>query len=132
VYSLDVNPVATELAEENVRLNKLDRRVLVVQGDARQLVSERFCGTATRVLMPLPERAREFWDVALLALLPKGGVVHYYTHVRAPRGADPLQLAAQELPESRQPEIRGARRVREVGPGSFEVALDVAFGDAAA
>jgi tRNA (guanine37-N1)-methyltransferase len=130
VYSIDINPVACELAAENVRLNKLTHRVTVLRGDARQLVPERLRGVATRVLMPLPERAREFWNVTLQALAPTGGVVHYYTHVRAPRGSDPIQLAAQELPPKARAEILGGRRVREVGPGWFEVGLDVAFREA--
>lgn len=128
VYSVDSNPVAAALAAENVRLNRVASRVHVLQGDARLVGAERLRRIATRVLLPLPERAREFWDVALAALREEGGIVHYYTHVRAPRGSDPVQLAQAEVPHSRPRTIQFGRRVREVGPGWFEVVLDVAFG----
>ena len=34
VYSLDINPVASELCEKNIKLNKLAGKVISINGDA--------------------------------------------------------------------------------------------------
>jgi tRNA (guanine37-N1)-methyltransferase len=78
VASVELNPVATPLALENVRLNKVAGRVEVIEADARAVCREpRFAGWADRIVMPLPERAGEYLADALLALKP-GGTVHFY------------------------------------------------------
>ncbi len=78
IYSIDKNPEAVNYMRENIRVNKVGGRVVPIFGDARDVVETRLMGKADRVLMPLPELARGFFDVALLALKPEGGVVHFY------------------------------------------------------
>jgi tRNA (guanine37-N1)-methyltransferase len=82
VYSIDSNIVAAELCEVNARLNKVQDRVVSIYGDAAKVIKEKLAGQADRVLMPLPERAKEFVESAVLALKKKG-IVHYFIHVKA-------------------------------------------------
>jgi len=74
VYSIDINPVAVEYIEENAKLNKVEDRVVSVEGDAKLIIEERLQSTADRVLMPLPKKAYEYLDCAVFALKPAGGM----------------------------------------------------------
>ena len=83
IYSIDVNPYAYEYMNENVRLNRMEGRVIPILGDVREeLKKSGLEGVADRVLMPLPEEAHSFLPLAVRALkLDKegaGGVIHYY------------------------------------------------------
>ncbi|MFQ6084726.1 MAG: class I SAM-dependent methyltransferase family protein [Candidatus Bathyarchaeia archaeon] len=126
VYSIDISPVATRYARENVALNKVEGVVDVVLGDARQVIKERLLGAADRVLMQLPGSAYEFLDAATLALKPKGGIIHYYCFVREGElGAarrDVLECLKALGYEGR---ITLERKVSEVSPRRHEVVFDV-------
>ncbi|HVX01630.1 MAG TPA: class I SAM-dependent methyltransferase family protein, partial [Nitrososphaera sp.] len=75
VYSIDSNPVANDLCIENARLNKVSGRVIPVCADASEAIKAQLAGVADRVIMPLPEKAREFVGPAVLALKEGRGVV---------------------------------------------------------
>ena len=82
VYSIDSNSAASELDKINAKLNKVQDRVFSICGDAAEVIKAKLAGQADRVLMPLPESAKEFVDYAVLALKEKG-IVHYFAHVKA-------------------------------------------------
>lgn len=67
VYSIDVNPSAVRFMRENVRLNEVQGHVIPVLGDAKEVIVGHLQDTADRVAMPLPEKAHEYLDYALLA-----------------------------------------------------------------
>ena len=125
-YSIDANPAAHELALENIRLNKVGDRVTAMLGDAREVV-EQVKGEADRVLMPLPEEAADFLDVAVKALKRPSGVIHYYTHVYAEKRENVFDEARKELDKSIKAdyEVTAQRIVREVGPRWYQVVLDL-------
>ena len=129
IYSIDVNPVAYRLMVKNVRLNKVEDRVVPILGDAARVVEERLRGVATRVLMPLPELALEYLPYALKALKERGHV-HVYLHVHYGRGEDPRleasRLVSQRLSNLGAPHrVIRARRVRRVGPRIDQIVVDV-------
>ncbi|MEM2872750.1 MAG: class I SAM-dependent methyltransferase family protein [Nitrososphaerales archaeon] len=126
IYSIDINPDAYDLMLENIKLNKVFDRVIPLLGDAKSIIQDSLRGIADRVLMPLPEKAIDYFDVALLALKPKG-VIHYYTHVHASKDEDPIEKAVKEV-EGRlrlNYEILEARIVRDVGPRWHQLVLDL-------
>ena len=124
VLSIELNPAACELHEENDRLNKVQQLVKVVNADALEaprLTRRRF----DRVLMPHPSQSDRFLATAL-RMAKKGGTVHYYRHVL---GADEAEAEAG-LRKELEPLLPagaeyGVRRVREVGPRWVEMAADV-------
>ena len=65
VYSIDINPVAYECMQENVRINRVFNRVFPLLGDSKEIVLSQLQGVADRVLMPLPELALEYLPYAL-------------------------------------------------------------------
>jgi tRNA (guanine37-N1)-methyltransferase len=124
VYSNELNETAFRLHLENNRLNKVERRVHMLNEDALGLagsLGERF----DRILMPHPSQSDRFLGTAK-SLLKGGGWIHYYRHVS---GAD-LEEARRTL----DVELHGmlgdgayftSRKVREIGPHYLELVADI-------
>jgi len=130
IYSIDVNPAAFQYMRENVLLNKVLNRVVPLKGDARATITEKLANTADRVLMPLPEKAYEYLDVAVEALKPEGGWVHYYDFVQARKNEDPVDKVKLKVSEklSRMDvnfTIPSSRLVRDTGPWWQQIVLDI-------
>jgi tRNA (guanine37-N1)-methyltransferase len=128
VYSVDSNPAANELGIINAKLNKVDDRVISIHGDARGVINERLRGSSTRVLMPLPEDAMEYVGSAVLALKQKRGIIHYFSHVRAPSKRSALDAASIDTKRAfvnYDHNIIYTRVVREVGPRFYQTVSDV-------
>ena len=128
VYSIDSNPVANELALINAKLNKVQGQVVPICGDAREVIIRQLKGTSTRVLMPLPEKAKEFVDFAVLALKESGGMVHYFAHVKASSKKLALVNAALDVKYAfitHAYKIVATRVVREVGPRLYQTVSDI-------
>jgi tRNA (guanine37-N1)-methyltransferase len=127
VYSIDSNAVAAELCEVNARLNKVQDRVVSIYGDAAKMIEEKLAGQADRVLMPLPERAKEFVDSAVLALNKKG-VVHYFIHIKADSKKASQELGLQDVHNTfakYNHDVQKVRVVREVGPRIYQIVADI-------
>jgi tRNA (guanine37-N1)-methyltransferase len=126
VDAIDSNPVAARFAEENARTNRVESRIRVHLGDARQ-VAGRLGHVATRVIMNHPSAASDFVGAACDLLLPSGGVVHYYTFAE---GEDSDLRAKTELADAvvasghKMGGVVGVRRVREVAPMNWQIAVD--------
>lgn len=76
VYGVELNPHAHKYALENVKLNKLEDKIKLYNGDVRLIVptlDKKF----DRIAMPLPKGGENFLDVALNAV-KKSGIIHFY------------------------------------------------------
>ena len=138
IYSIDVNPYAYEYMNENVRLNRMEGRVIPILGDVREelkkLGLER---VADRVLMPLPEEAHSFLPLAVRALkLDKegaGGIIHYYDVSTGRKDDDlfvmPIKrvrgIISSVFGDSLRLKIEEKRIVRSVAPRRYHVVLDL-------
>lgn len=130
VYSIDINPFAIKYLQENIRINRIEKKVISLQGDAKKVIEDGLQGVADRVLMPLPERAYEYLDYALLALKPEGGWIHYYDFEHAKKKENPIQKIETKVSEkmnslSTNFNIEFGRIVRTVGPRWYQVVLDI-------
>ncbi len=129
VHSIDINPYAWKLMVENIKINKVEDKVIPYLGDAAEVIKSKLVNVASRVLMPLPELAIEYLEYALLALREKG-FIHVYIHVKALKGEDPLKNAI-DIVESKVKELgakvltNSARIVRLVGPRLYQVVVDI-------
>jgi tRNA (guanine37-N1)-methyltransferase len=127
VYSIDSNSAASELDGINAKLNKVEDRVVSICGDAAEVIKDRLAGQADRVLMPLPERAKEFVDSAVLALKEKG-IVHYFAHIKADSKKASQELGLQDAHDAfakYDHQVLAVRVVREVGPRIYQIVADV-------
>ena len=126
VYNIDINPMASKLCEENIKLNKLKGSVISLNGDATEIINEQLQDTADRVLMLLPERSDEFLDAAISSL-KKNGVIHYYSHIHAEKKQDAPKLSEEHFLNINkiQAEILDSRVVRPVGPRFYQTVVDI-------
>ena len=126
VYNIDINPVASKLCEENIRLNKLKGKVISLNGDATKIIKEKLQDKANRVLMLLPERSDEFLDTAISSL-KKHGIIHYYSHIHAEKKQDAPKLSEEHFLNinKMQGMILTSRVVRPVGPRFYQTVVDI-------
>jgi tRNA (guanine37-N1)-methyltransferase len=127
VYAVDVNPDAIALLKRNIAVNRAEKQVVPLFGDARQVVRERLSGKADRVIMNLPETALEFVGVACEALKSAGGIMHYYGFVKASNPLETAKVRLSEAVSQNNRQIKNfllAKTVREVAPYTWQVVVD--------
>ncbi len=127
IYSIDINPSAFEYMETNIRINRAGDCVVAMLGDAREVVRDKLTGKADRVLMPLPELSHEFFSVALAALKPSGGIVHFYDFGEEPDiFGPPLEFAKSAAARvGMEAELLEARKLRSYATRCYHVVLDL-------
>jgi tRNA (guanine37-N1)-methyltransferase len=130
IFSIDINPIAIQYMQENIKLNKVEENVVPVQEDAQKVIEERLQNAANRVLMPLPEKAYEYLDYALLALKPTGGWIHYYDFEHAKKGENPIEKIESKVSEKLQMlgvnfQVVFGRIVRTTGPNWYLVVIEI-------
>ena len=127
VNAIDSNPEATRLIEENARLNRVESKVHAWTGDANEIVSGHLKEQATRVIMNHPSVARDFIGTACGALRKAGGTIHYYTFSDGEnwerKSRDEFEAGVKGSGWNTAGTIE-IRKVREVGPFKWQVAID--------
>ena len=127
VHAIDVNPEAAKLIRENARMNKVQDRIKVWEGDARVVVKNSLSGVATRVIMNHPSQAWGFLEPAYNALRREGGIVHYYTFAD---GLDSESNATRELAAAldnsdwKIEKTIETHKVRGVAPLKWQIVID--------
>src|SRR4030065_470859 len=128
IYSIDINPIAVQFLKENARLNRAERQVLPILGDAKETIEERLRRIADRVIMPLPEKAYEYIETALLAIKSRGGVIHYYGFEHSANGESTIEKTKKRVSEKLETlgvnfDLLKSRIVRTTGPNWHQIAL---------
>ena len=80
VYACEWNPNSCEALRYNLRVNGLESKCEVLEGDNRRVAP---IGVADRVLLGLLPHAEMSWETALKALKPQGGVLHVHSNVNS-------------------------------------------------
>ncbi len=129
VYSIDINPDAYRYMVENIKLNKVEDKVVPILGDAAKVIEEKLQNTSDRVLMPYPDIALDYLIYAVKALKDKGWI-HIYLHVEAAKEEDPVkkaeEIAREKLEELnvREYTFKYGRIIRPIAPRKYQVVLD--------
>lgn len=76
IYGIEINPDAHRYAEENVRINKLSHKIVLINGDVRE-VCPRLKMKFDRIAMPLSTEGYKYLDLAMNCL-KNGGIIHFY------------------------------------------------------
>jgi len=127
VYSIDKNPEAIRLATESLELNKrLKGTVIPILSDASEFASLH-PNEFDRILMPLPERSKDFLHSALISAKQSGAILHYYVHVPEDEFKDRswINRHIDEIGINRKYEVLVWKRVREVGPRYIQAVADI-------
>jgi len=127
VYAIDINPEAVNYLKQNIVLNKVQDRVILLQGDAKKLVKGKLVGSFDRVIMNLPAEAIAYVDTACETLKPEGGVIHFYDFVAEPqpleRAEERFSLAVAKTGRKIE-KILTARLVKPTAPHEWQVGID--------
>jgi tRNA (guanine37-N1)-methyltransferase len=105
-------------------------RVLPILGDAKETIEGSLRHIADRIIMPLPEKAYEYIETALLALKSRGGLIHYYDFEHSIKGENVIEKTKKKVSEKLETlgvdfSILSSRLVRTTGPNWHQVALDI-------
>jgi len=126
VYGVELNPDAHRYCVENVRLNKVEGKVVPLPGDVRE-VCPSMEGMFDRVVMPLPRGAYMFLDLAIKCLKHRG-MIHFYHWAREP---DLFSEAEELLKKEAERQgcsmkVVGRQRVLPYAPRVWKVRVDAA------
>lgn len=124
VYAIDLNPRAIELLRENVKANKVEGKVEVIHGDAREVVERLLKHVADRVIMHHPSKALDFLDAGSAALKSQGGVIHVYSFAGSAREVEE-KVREKLLKDWKNVEVIHKGLVRQISPRKHEVVVDV-------
>lgn len=75
VYAIEMNPVAVKFLKENIKLNNVKGKIVVVFGDCRKV---NIGSIADRVIMGYLPRTYRYLPHAFKLLKPDGGIIHYH------------------------------------------------------
>lgn len=130
IYSIDLNPVAVEFMQENVRRNRVFGKVIPILGDSKAVVKGQLQHIADRVLMPLPEKVLAYLPYAVSALKLSGGSIHCHCFEHAATKCESTKNAQIKIEQKLRSlnvdfEIPFSRVVRSVGPKWHQVEFDV-------
>lgn len=128
VYAFEINPVAYKFLEENIRLNKVEDRVVAKFGDVRHnyRILE---GKVDRLIMNLPFSAEKYLDVATKMAKPSGAVVHFYGATEDEDAVVAVEANVSSIIHSLgfNAKFLWAKELKEVAPKKVVVALDIAI-----
>jgi len=126
VWSCELNDAAFRFHLENNKLNKVEGRIEMVEGDAMLLPEElEGEGQFDRILMPHPSQSNLFLPAALSMLAP-GGVVHFYRHMTGrDEGEAERNLRDELVAIAPGLSVGSVRRVRVIGPRYVELCADL-------
>jgi len=120
VIGCEINPVAAQYLKENARLNGVEDRVLVFNGDNRNLPMGR---VADRVVMGYLGTTHEHLNKAI-SLLKEGGIIHYHETCGTDQMPDRPVQRITEAAGKRGCEILGVREVKSYAPAVSHVVVD--------
>jgi len=134
ILGIEINPDAHNFGLENLKLNKLENKIQLINGDVRKIVpklghtkdtkdykSKKF----DRVLMPLPKTGEEFLDIAL-PVTKKGGFVHLYAFLNE-KDIEKEARRVKKICQDLGYKIRMLRKVKcgQHAPYTFRVCFDL-------
>jgi tRNA (guanine37-N1)-methyltransferase len=122
IVGVEINPIANQYAEENIKLNKLSNIKLYL-GDVRKIVpklNKKF----DRILMPLPKGAEAYLDVALKAS-KKGTILHFYDFLHENDFGQAIEKISEAcLKAKKKFSILNTVKCGQFSPNVFRVCVD--------
>ena len=126
VVSVELGKECSHYAQENVRRNKLQDYVEIVQGDVRRVIGkgkkvhEKF----DRIIMARPQLKDSFLDVAF-SVIKKSGIIHYYGFYAEEEKINLKKLIEEEAgKEKRNIKIIGMHKAGEIASRKFRYRID--------
>ena len=125
INSVELNRTAFGYLLENVRMNKVGHIVKPIWGDCAQVAPR---GMADRVIMGIIHVTHSYLPLALEALKPEGGVIHYHETVPSKIRFERPITRIEQAASGREVEVIGKRVVKRYSPGVDHVVVDARVG----
>ena len=124
ITAIELNPAAHQYALENVKINKLEEKIRIINGDVREIVPklrEKF----DRIAMPLPKTGEQFLDLALKKSKPKG-IIHLYSFLNE-KEINQEAKRIKQLCRSLKNPVRVTNKIKcgQFSPGTFRICFDL-------
>jgi tRNA (guanine37-N1)-methyltransferase len=113
VMAVDINPAAILYLNRNIKLNKVEDKVVAREGDVRSVILTESFNKFDRVIMNLPEKALEFMDIAC-SVIKAGGIIHFYQFVPDAKFPEKALEKLHDLVEHYDREIEEVLEIRKV------------------
>ncbi len=126
VVSVELGRECNKYALHNVRRNKLQEIVEVVQGNVRRVIGngKKISEEFDRIVMARPQLKDSFLDVAF-SVIKKGGIIHYYGFCKEDELQDMKKLIIEESRKaSRRVRILKVSRAGDIGPYRWRYRVD--------
>ncbi|MBI4144371.1 hypothetical protein HY486_03930 [Candidatus Woesearchaeota archaeon] len=123
IVGIEWNPVAHKLAQENIVLNKLHDKIVLVKGNVRTCSMQH--GTFDRIILMHPSKAVNYIDTAV-GVAKKKCVIHLYTFAKEKA----IVLKGKKLLEKiralgRTCKMLNQRKTAQVAPGKYRMCYDI-------
>lgn len=118
IIAIEINPDAVRYMKENIRLNKLEGKIIPILGDVKVKCKDWY-GKCNRVLMPLPHKSELFIDVAKKCL--KRGYIHMYII----EDEDKIEKRVKEIVKKIKPKNYKIRKVLPYAPRVNKYCIDI-------
>lgn len=127
VYAVDINPEAIRYLGENAKLNKVEDKVEILQGDCREIcISLAKQGIkANRVLMGYIFNTHEFFPAAL-EIAGERAIIHYHFLARKEeieKHRKILEKIAEE--KNMKLRIKEIRKIKSYAPRVYHMVMDI-------
>lgn len=124
VYAIEINPDAHNYARDNVRINKLSHKIVLINDDVKKVAKElkiKF----DRIVMPLAVGGEEYLDEAF-KLVRDNGIIHFY---HTGKGEDLFSYAKNLVNDfarenGKNVKITNKVKVLPFGVRTWKIALD--------
>ncbi len=125
IYGIEINELAHKYATENVRINKLGHKIILICGDVRE-ESKKLKEKFDRIVMPLPLGAENFLDVAITCL-KENGTIHFYSWGKEPDVySNALNLIKKNIKKlDKRFKILEKRKVLPFSPNKWKIMLSI-------
>jgi tRNA (guanine37-N1)-methyltransferase len=127
--NIDSNLDAFILSVINSKMNKVDGMITSVHGDAKILLeNDVYKDKFDRILLPLPEKSHEFIDISIKCLKPKGGILHFFSHVKSDKKSGVVETSEaniHNLFKKYSYQITHTQIVRAVAPRIYQTVTDL-------
>lgn len=122
IYAVEINPAAHAYALENIKLNRVEKKVIPILKDIREAKD---IGKVNRITMPLVETAIDFLDEAFYHS-KKGTIIHLYGLSKEAKFKDLEERVAKVAKKCKvKYKIVGRQDVLPYAPRVSKVRLDI-------
>ncbi|MEM5853160.1 MAG: methyltransferase [Candidatus Aenigmatarchaeota archaeon] len=124
IYCVEKNEKAHEYAKENVRINKLSDKIVLIHGNVEEEV-EKLRIKFDRIVMPLPFGGKNFLDIAFNCI-KNGGKIHFYSIVEDENYSKILEEITKIARNfGKEVKILNLRKVSAYAPRKWKVCVDL-------